>query len=73
MCLHCETLWLQTNMLAESCFHCIPVIHAGSKCPCGADWCTEDPVAQQWIQQKDARLSTMYITTRVDVYYRYVC
>lgn len=71
MCSHCETIWVQTNKLPETCNHCIPVIRANNKCQCGAEWCSEDPVANVWIQQKDARLSTMYITTHVDVYYRF--
>ena len=71
MCAHCENIMVQTNKLADICCHCIPVIHVSDRCQCGAEWCTEDPVAKVWIQQKDARLSTMYITTHVDVYYRY--
>ena len=58
------------GLLTEPCCHCIPVVQIGSQCQSGSDWCSEDPVTQGWIKQKDARLSSMAVTVLVDVYYR---
>ena len=72
---HIESLFPSGGMLqrcsncvlssARHCNHCVPSVSDQGSCTCGSPWDHRDPVAMNWLIQKDAVLTHLFGSVKV--------